>query len=114
VGQAPARKIIAADLPVAIATDFNPGSSMVESLPMALSIGCTQLRMTPMECIVAATANAAAASNRHHRLGAICVGHEADLVILDVPDHERFLYEMGRNCVRSVIKGGKLVWDRPA
>jgi imidazolonepropionase len=114
VAQAPARKMIEADLPVAIATDFNPGSSMIESLPMTLGIGCAQLRMTPMECIVAATANAAAAVNRHHRLGAIFVGHEADLVILDVPHHERFLYEMGRNCVQTVIKRGQVVWRRSA
>lgn len=107
VEQAPARRLIEADLPVAVATDYNPGSSMVESLPLTMSIGCTQMRMTPIEAVVAATANAAAALNRHDRLGAIQVGMQADLVVLDVPSVERWLYEPGRNCVRVVIKRGR-------
>lgn len=113
VRQAPARKIMEADLPVAIATDYNPGSSMIESLPITLGIACTQLRMTPMECIVAATANAATAINRQNRLGAMCVGHQADLTILDVPNHARFVYEMGRTCAAAIVKRGQVVWRRP-
>ena len=109
VEQAPARRIIEADLPVAVATDYNPGSAMVESLPLVMHIACTQMNMTPTEVIVAATANAAAAINRHDRLGAIAVGMQADLVILDVPNHNRWLYEPGRNCVRTVVKRGKVV-----
>ncbi len=112
VEQAPARKLIDAGLPVAIATDYNPGSSMVESLPLAMSIACTQLRMTPTEVVVAATANAAAAISRQDRVGAIEVGRQADLVILDVPNHERWLYECGRNCVGTVIKAGRVVVSR--
>jgi len=110
VEQAPARRLIAADLPVALATDFNPGSSMVESLPLCMHVGCTQLRMTPLECIVAATANAAAAVGRQDRIGAIQPGAQADLVILDVPNHARWMYEPGRNCVRTVIKRGRVVY----
>ncbi len=109
VEHAPARRLIEADLPVAVATDYNPGSSMVESLPLVMSIACTQMRMTPIETVVAATANAAAAVNRHDRLGAIRVGMQADLVVLDVPTVERWLYEPGRNCVRTVVKGGRAV-----
>jgi imidazolonepropionase len=109
VEHAPARRLIEADLPVAVATDYNPGSSMVESLPLVMAIACTQMRMTPMEAVVAATANAAAAVNRHDRLGAVRVGMQADLVILDVPSVERWLYEPGRNCVRTVVKGGRVV-----
>lgn len=107
VPQAPARKLLEADLPVAVATDYNPGSAMVESLPLTLNIACTQMRMTPTEAVVAATANAAAAIGRHDRLGAIAVGHQADLVILDVPNHSCWLYEPGRNCVSKVIKKGR-------
>jgi len=107
--QAPARRLIEADLPVAVATDYNPGSSMVESLPLVMSIACTQMRLTPMEAVIAATANAAAAVNRHDPLGAIRVGMQADLVVLDVPTVERWLYEPGRNCVRTVVKGGRAV-----
>jgi len=107
--QAPARTILDANLPVALATDFNPGSSMVESLPLVLSIACTQMRLSPTEAVVAATANAAAAVERHRRVGGIAVGMQADLVILGVPTHERWLYEPGRNCVRTVLKRGKTV-----
>ncbi len=113
VEQAPARRLLDADLPVAVATDFNPGSSMVESLPLTLSIAATQMLMTPDELLIAATANAAAAINRHNRLGAIALGMQADLVILDVPNLNRWIYEPGRNCVRSVIKSGKIVHRTP-
>ncbi len=114
VEQAPARKIIDAGLPVALATDFNPGSSVVESLPLCMNIACTQMKMTPAECLIGATANAAAAINRGQRLGAIREGMQADLVILDVPNLERWMYEAGRNCVRTVIKNGRVAFDRDA
>ncbi len=109
VGQAPARRLIDADLPVAVATDLNPGSSMVESLPLTMTIACTQMRMTPTEVLVAVTANAAAALRRQDRLGAMVVGHQADLVVLDVPNHARWMYEPGRSCVRAVIRRGRVV-----
>jgi len=112
VAQAPARRILEADLPVAVATDYNPGSSMVESLPLTMTIACTQMKMTPIEVLVGATANAAAALNRHDRLGSIENGHQADLVILDVPNADRMMYEPGRNCVRTVIKRGEVVHQR--
>ncbi len=115
VEQAPARRLLEADLPVALATDYNPGSAMVESLPLVMSIGCVQMRMTPTEALIAATANAAAVLARSHRVGAIHPGMQADLLILDVPNHARWLYEPGRNCVRLVMKKGKLVCrDDPA
>lgn len=109
VDQAPARKIIQAGLPVAVATDFNPGSSMIESLPLAMGIAATQMRMTPTEILVAVTANAAAAIARQGSIGAIAEGHDADLLVLDVPSHERMIYEMGRNCVAHAIKAGEIV-----
>ncbi len=111
VGQAPARTLIDHGLPVALATDYNPGSSMVASLPLVMSIACTQMHMTPTEALVAATANAAAAINRHRRLGAIAVGMEADLVVLGVPNFDRFLYEVGHYPVQKVIKNGLVVVD---
>jgi len=109
VKQAPARRMLEANLPVAIATDYNPGSSMVESLPLTLGIACTQMKMTPTEVLIAATANAASAIDRHDRIGAIEVGMQADLVVLDVPNHHRWMYELGRNCVRLVLKKGEVV-----
>jgi imidazolonepropionase len=112
VAQPPARRLLDADLPVAVATDYNPGSSMVESLPLVMAIACTQMRMTPIEAVVAVTANAAAAVSRHDRLGAVRVGMQADLVVLDVPTVERWVYEPGRNCVRNVLKGGRVEHER--
>ena len=112
VGQAPARKIIDAGVPVALATDYNPGSAMVESLPLVMSIACTQMRMTPAEVIVATTVNAAAAINRADRVGTIKKGMQADLVILDVDNHNELPYHAGRNCVRTVVKRGRIVHHR--
>ncbi len=109
VKQAPARQLIEADLPIALATDLNPGSSMIESMPLVMSIACTQMKVTPAEALVAATANAAAALRRHHRIGSITCGMQADLLILDVPALEHWPYHVGRNCVRTVIKLGRLV-----
>ena len=109
VQQAPARRLLEADLPLAVATDYNPGSAMIESLPLVMAIAAVGAGMTPTEILVATTANAAAAIDRHDRVGAIEVGMQADLVVLDVPNHDRWLYEPGRNCVRAVVKKGRLV-----
>ena len=110
---APARKMIDAGLPLALATDCNPGSCMIESLPLIMSIAATMLRMTPLECLVACTANAAAALRRADRLGAIAIGHQADLLILDIPNVNRWVYQVGVNPVLKVIKAGRVVVDHP-
>ncbi len=112
VDQAPARRIIAAGLPVALATDYNPGSAMVESLPLVMSIACTQMHMTPAEALVATTANAAAAINRQDRIGTIKKGMQADLVILDIDNYNELPYHTGRNCVRTVVKRGRIVHNQ--
>jgi len=112
VPQAPARRIIEAGVPVAVATDYNPGSCMIESLPLTMSIACTQARMTPEEVLVAVTGNAAAVLGRQDRVGTIEVGRQADLVILDVPNLEQLAYQTGRNCTRAVIKAGEVVVRR--
>lgn len=106
---APARKMIDAGLPVALATDCNPGSSMIESLPLVMSMACTLLRMTPVECLVACTANAAAALGRADRIGAIAVGHQADLLVLDTPNIDLWPYRVGVHSVRFVIKAGRII-----
>jgi imidazolonepropionase len=106
---APARRLIDAGLPVALATDCNPGSAMIESLPLIMSIAATMLKMTPLESLVACTANAAAAIGRSDRLGAIAVGHQADLLILDAPNVELWPYRVGVNAVRLVIKNGQVI-----
>jgi imidazolonepropionase len=109
VDQAPARLLLEADLPVAVATDFNPGSAMIESLPLVMSIACTQMKMTPTEVLIASTANAAAALDRHTRVGSLEEGFDADLLILDTPNFEQWLWQPGRNCVATVIKSGRVV-----
>ncbi len=106
---APARALIDAGLPVALATDCNPGSSPIESMSLILSLACCLLRMTPAEALTAATANAAAALGRADRIGAIAVGHQADLLVLDVPNVERLASDVGRNPVRIVFKRGHVV-----
>jgi imidazolonepropionase len=113
LGSAPAqaRKLIAAGLPIALATDCNPGSCMIESLPLIMSIAASLLKMTPMESLVACTANAAAAIDRADSLGAIAKGFIADLLILDVPNVNRWAYQVGVNAVRTVIKRGRVVLE---
>jgi len=108
-----ARRLMDAGLPVAIGSDYNPGSCMIESLPWIMNIACCQLRMLPSEVLVACTANAAAALAVEQRVGALAVGYDADLVILDVPTLEAWFYTPGRSRVRTVIKGGHVVYRRP-
>ena len=113
VPQAPARRILQEGIPIAIATDYNPGSSMVESLPLVLSIACTQLKLSPSEALIGATLNAAAALRRDSRIGLVAKGMEADLAVLDVPSVDQWLYQVGRNAVRTVLKKGRVVYDKP-
>jgi imidazolonepropionase len=112
VPQAPARRLIDHGIPLTVATNYNPGSSVVESLPLTLSIACTQARMTPSEALDGATVHAAAALARGDRIGRIEEGMQADLVILDVPTVDRWLYDVGRDAAQSVIKKGRVVYER--
>jgi imidazolonepropionase len=107
----PARRLIEAGLPLAIATDFNPGSCMIESLPLVMNIAACQLRLTPAEVLAACTANAAAAVGSAERIGAIAPGYAADLVMLDVPTLDEWFYAVGRPQVRQVLKRGQVVFS---
>src|SRR5262249_20311704 len=109
---APARQMIEAGLAVAIATDFNPGSSPTPSMQMALSIACTQMRMTPAEAVTAATINAAYSLACGDRLGSLEAGKQADLVVFDCPDYRQIPYFFGINHTQTVIKRGRVVIDR--
>jgi imidazolonepropionase len=106
---APARPLIHQGLPVALATDCNPGSCMTENLPLIGTIACTQMKMLPAEVMTAMTLNAAAALGRSDRIGSIEVGKQADLVIFDVPDYRLLPYHFGVNHVWKVIKNGRVV-----
>jgi len=103
---APARALIDANIPVAIASDFNPGSCMSYSMPLMMTIACTQMQMTPEEAIVASTLNAAAAIDRSETLGSLDVGKNADLLVLAIPNYQFLMYHFGENHVRNVIKNG--------
>jgi len=107
---APARKLIEGGAAVALATDFNPGTSPSISMQMMLSLACTQMRMSPAEAITAATANAAWALGRGRRLGTLGRGMQADLAIFDVEDYREIAYYFGMNHYWGVIKRGRLVW----
>ena len=109
IPHADARRMIAAGLPVAIATDFNPGSCMIESLPFVLNVACCQLRLQTREILAACTANAAAALALQDRIGAISVGYQADLTLLEAASLDDWLYRPGRHAVRAVIKRGQVV-----
>jgi imidazolonepropionase len=104
-----ARDMIAAGVPVALATDFNPGSCMTESLPLILNLASTQMRMLPAEAISAATINAAWAVGEQDCVGSLEVGKQADLLVLDIPNHEHLCYHFGVNHVDTVVKNGKVV-----
>jgi imidazolonepropionase len=106
---APARRLIDRGLPVALATDCNPGSCMTENLPLVGTIACAQMKMLPAEMITAVTLNAAAALGRSRLIGSIEVGKQADLVICDVPNYQLISYHFGVNHVSKVIKAGQVV-----
>lgn len=110
--EAPARRLIEAGVPVAIGTDFNPGTSPSPALPLALALARIRLRMTAAEVLTAATINAAAALGEQHRLGSLEVGKQTDVVVWDVAGHEQIPYWMGAPLARQVIKRGRLAYHR--
>ena len=106
---APARTMIDSGVPIALATDFNPGSSPTPSMQIVLSIACTQLRMTPAEAIVAATINPAFSLDCGSRVGSLEAGKQADIAVFDCSDYRQIPYFFGVNHITSVIKAGKIL-----
>ena len=107
---ADARRMMELGVPVALGTDYNP-SCWVESQQMIIALACRQMRMTPAEAIVAATINAAHATNWAHEIGSLEPGKRADIVVLNVPNHRFLGYRFGVNLVDKVIKDGRLDVD---
>jgi imidazolonepropionase len=105
-GQAPARKLIDAGAGVALATDFNPGSSPGTSLPFMATLGVSQMGMLPAETIIAITANGAAAVGEATSRGQIAKGYRADLTLMAVEDWRELPYWYGSNFVSEVWVGG--------
>jgi imidazolonepropionase len=107
--RAPARNLIDAGASVALASDFNPGSSMVESMLFVLQLGVYLLKMSIEESINAVTANAAYALRKHGEVGSLEVGKKMDVLLCDVPDYSSLVYQLGINPIRHVIKNGYVV-----
>jgi imidazolonepropionase len=105
---APARKLIEAGAIVGIATDFNPGTSPTLSMPMIMSLACTQMRLTPAEAITAATINPAYSLRLHDRVGSLEVGKYADLAAFDVADYREIPYYFGVNLCSFTMKRGAI------
>ena len=105
----PARKLIDAGVALALATDYNPGSSPAMSMPFVMSLACTQMKLLPAEAIAAATINSAWALCLQQRKGSIEPGKDADLAIFDVSDYREIPYWMARDSCAAVIANGVLV-----
>ena len=104
------RQMIDAGLAVVIATDFNPGSSPTPSMPMVLSLACTQMKMSPAEALTAATINAAYSLNRGNEVGSLDAGKLANFVIWDCKDYREIPYWFGSPHVDSVyVRGSRVV-----
>ena len=106
---APARQMVEAGVPVAVASDFNPGSTPNLSLQLAMNIACYRYRLTPEEVLTAATLNAAAAIGKAEQVGTLEPGKQADLLIWDADNLNFIFYRYGNNLVKTVIKKGKVV-----
>jgi imidazolonepropionase len=101
-----ARRLIDAGVPVALATDYNPGTSPTPSMPMAMSLACTHMKMSPAEAVGAATINGAWALRLADRKGSIEPGKDADLAVFDVPDYREIPYWFGAShCEMTVLNG---------
>lgn len=105
--QAPARRFIESGVPVALATDFNPGTSPTQNLSLVMTLGVSQLRMSAAEAVVAATVNGAAALAMADRVGQIAEGFLADFALFDVADVRELPYWYGDNRCVATFVGGK-------
>ena len=105
----PARALLDAGATVALATDFNPGTSPTFSMQMVLSLACTELRMTPAEAIGAATLNGARALAMEDEVGSLAPGKQADMVLWNLDDYREIPYYFGCNNVRTTIRKGEIV-----
>lgn len=106
---APAKEMIAKGIPVAMASDFNPGSCPSLNLQFVINLGCLKYKLTPEEVLTAVTINPACAIGLGEKVGTAEVGKQADLVIWNAPDFEMICYRFGSNMVDRVIKKGELV-----
>lgn len=108
---APVRKMIDAGVPVALSTDYNPGSCPTENIQFIMQLGSSGMKMTPKEVFTAVTINSAHSIGRAHEIGSLEDGKKADFVIFDSPNIDYIIYHFGINHTKEVYKGGKLVYS---
>jgi imidazolonepropionase len=106
----PARKLLDQGALVALATDFNPGSSMTISMQLLMSMACTKMGMSVEEALSCATQNGAKALEKN-KVGCIAQGYQADILLLDTNNYKDLAYFFGENHVHTVIKKGEKVWE---
>ena len=104
-----ARDMIDAGCPVALATDYNPGSCNCDSMQFIISLACLQMKMSVAEAITASTINSAYALERADKVGSIESGKQADILIMDMPSYQFLPYHFGSNNVETIIKNGKII-----
>ncbi len=110
-GYAPAEKLIEADAIVALATDYNPGSSHIANLNLIMSLACLKMNMTIEQSISAVTINSAKALNRNHEAGSIEIGKKADFAVFNTKEYADIIYQVGKNINYMTIKNGKIIFD---
>jgi imidazolonepropionase len=108
----PVKKLLAAGVPIALATDFNPGTSPNYSLVFTMMLACVEWGFSAAQALLAATRNAAYTLGKGGEVGLLAIGKAADLVIWDAGDYRELSYYSGVRLTRSVVKGGKVVWQR--
>jgi len=107
-----ARALADAGAALALATDFNPGSSFTTSLPLVCSLACTQLHLAPEEALAAVTVNAAHVLGCAHDRGRIATGLRADLTLIEAPDWRYLAYRLAGDIVAAVVRDGSLAFRR--
>lgn len=108
----PIKKLLAARVPIALSTDFNPGSSPNYSLPLVMTLACVNWGFSAALALLAVTRNAAFALRKGEELGSLTAGRQADLVIWEAQDYRELSYYAGTNLAAVVVKKGKLVWQK--
>jgi imidazolonepropionase len=108
----PGRELLEAGAVIALATDFNPGSAFCHSLPVAMTLACTQLGVAPEVALTASTVNAAHVLGRADRMGRIAPGYVADVVLLETADWRHLPYHFAGDLIAAVVKDGAVAWRR--
>jgi imidazolonepropionase len=109
---APARKLIENNAIVALATDYNPGSSHILNLHLIMSLAAIKMKMKIEEIINAVTINAAKALNREENVGSIEIGKKADFAVFNTTDYSDIVYNVGRNLISHTIKDGEIIYQK--